>query len=67
MTTIKDLYEWAVKNNVENLPIGLQFQDKYDTYRGGHDPDNNTFTSLFDYDVSATVEESDKGKYVLLD
>ena len=66
MTTIKDLYEWAIKHNAENLPTGLQFQDKYDTYRGGHAPDNDTFTLLFDYDVSSAVEESDKGKYVLL-
>ena len=61
MTTIKDLYEWAVKNNVENLPIGLQFQDGGGTYSG------DTFTTFSpDYEVSASVEESGVDKYVLL-
>ena len=34
MTTIKDLYEWAIKNKVEDLPIGLQYQDAGGTYSG---------------------------------
>ena len=28
MTTIRDLYEWAIEDGVEDLPIGLQFQDE---------------------------------------
>lgn len=61
MTTIKELYEWAVKNNAENLPIGLQFQDGGGTYSG------DTFTDFApDYEVSASIEESGDDKYVLL-
>ena len=61
MTTIKDLYEWAVKNSVENLPIGLQFQDGGGSYSG------DTFTDFApDYEVSASIEESEDDKYVLL-
>ena len=61
MTTIKDLYEWAVKHNAENLPIGLQFQDEGGAYSG------DTFTAFSpDYEVFASVEESGVGKYVLL-
>ena len=51
MTTIKELYEWAVKHNVENLPVGLQFQD-------------TEFTP--DYEVSASIEKSGDDEYVLL-
>lgn len=61
MTTIKDLYEWAVKNSVENLPIGLQFQDGGGSYSG------DTFTEFTsDYEVSASIEKSGDDKYVLL-
>ena len=61
MTTIKDLYEWAVKNNVETLPIGLQFQDGGGSYPG------DTFTDFApDYEVSASIEKSGDDKYVLL-
>ena len=61
MTTIKDLYEWAVKNKVESLPIGLQFQDGGGSYSG------DTFTDFApDYEVSASIEESGDDKYVLL-
>ena len=28
MTTIKELYEWAVKHKAENLPVGIKFQDE---------------------------------------
>ena len=49
MTTIKDLYEWAVKHNAENLPVGLQFQDGGGTYSG------DTFTEFApDYEVFAS-------------
>ena len=62
MTTIKDLYEWAVKNNAENLPVGLQFQDEGGTYSG------DTFTDFApDYEVSASIEESGDDKYILLE
>ena len=64
MTTIKELYEWAVKNNAESLPIGLQFQDGGGIYSG------DTFTEFIsdysDYEVSAFIKESGDDKYVLL-
>ena len=61
MTTIKELYEWAVENHVEDLPMGLQFQDGGGTYSG------DTFTDFApDYEVSASIEESGDDKYVLL-
>ena len=62
MTTIKDLYEWAVKNNVENLPVGLQFQDEGGTYSG------DTFAAFEpDYRISAFVKEYFGKKYILLE
>ena len=63
MTTIKELYEWAVKNNAERLPVGIQFQDEGGTYSG------DTFTSYSqspNYEVFASVEKSGDDKYVLL-
>ena len=67
MTTIRDLYEWAVKNNVEDLPVGLQYQDMGGPY------DGDTFSDMgLEYDIFHSVEEtslstgSDKTKYVLL-
>ena len=61
MTTIKEIYERAVKHNVENLPVGLQFQDGGGSYSG------DTFTDFApDYEVSASIEESGDDKYVLL-
>ena len=61
MPTIKDLYEWAVKHNAENLPVGLQFQDRGGSYSG------DTFTEFApDYEVFASIEESGDDKYVLL-
>lgn len=63
MTTIKDLYEWAVKNNAESLPVGIQFQDEGGTYS------SDTFTSYSqspNYEVFASVERSGADKYVLL-
>ena len=51
MTTIKELYEWAVKHNVENLPVGLQFQDEGGAYSG------DTFSAYApDYEVSVSIE-----------
>ena len=67
MTTIRDLYEWAVKNHVEDLPVGLQYQDMGGPY------DGDTFSDMgSDYDIFTSIEEvslstdSDKTKYVLL-
>ena len=67
MTTIRDLYEWAVKNHVENLPVGLQYQDMGGPY------DGDTFSDMgLEYDIFHSIEEvslstgSDKTKYVLL-
>ena len=61
MTTIRDLYEWAVKDGVENLPIGLRFQDGDDFYS------DNTFTEFPDYCISAFVKEYFGQKYILLE
>ena len=65
MTTIKDLYAWAVMNKVEDLPVGLQYQDAGGTYSG------DTFTDMGpDHEIS--VEEAslftgtDKVRYILL-
>lgn len=67
MTTIRDLYEWAVKNHVEDLPIGLQYQDMGGPY------DGDTFSDMgLEYDIFHSIEEvslstgSDTTKYVLL-
>ena len=40
MTTIKDLYEWAIEDGVEDLPIGLNFLDEDGYYS------SNTFTDI---------------------
>ena len=61
MTTIRDLYEWAAKNNVEDLPIGLKFQDEDEAFSG------NTFTKFPDYRISAFVKEYFGKKYILLE
>ena len=67
MTTIRDLYNWAVKKHVEDLPIGLQYQDMGGLY------DGDTFSNMgLEYNIFHSVEEtslstdSDKTKYVLL-
>ena len=61
MTTIKELYEWAVKNSVENLPVDIQFQDGGGSYSG------DTFTEFApEYEVSASIEKSGDDEYVLL-
>ena len=61
MTTIRDLYEWAVEDGVENLPIGLNFLDEDGYYS------SNTFTELPDYCISAFVKEYFGQKYILLE
>ena len=61
MTTIKDLYAWAVSREVENLPVGLKFQDEGGTYPG------DTFSAFKpDCDISMYVKRSDADRYVLL-
>ena len=61
MTTIRDLYRWAVKNSVEDLPVGLQYQDGGGAYSG------DTFSDMgTDYEISASIEKSGEDKYVLL-
>ena len=36
VTTIRDLYNWAVENSIDllDMPIGLQYQDEGGTYKG---------------------------------
>ena len=60
MTTIKEIYEWAVKHKAENLPVGIKFQDEGGTYPG------DTFSAYApDYAVSASTEYSGDDEYVL--
>ena len=61
MTTIRDLYEWAIKDGVEDLPIGLNFLDEDEFYS------DNTFTEFPDYRISAFVKEYSGMKYILLE
>ena len=61
-TTIKEIYEWAVKHKAENLPVGIKFQDEGGTYPG------DTFSAYApDYAVSASTEYSGDDEYVLLE
>lgn len=60
MTTIEDLYKWAVEHGYENLPVGLQYQDDDCSYTGD---------TWYNYreDVVSIVKIYDGGKnYVLL-
>ena len=61
MTTIRDLYEWAIEDGVAGLPIGLNFLDEDGYYS------SNIFTKLPDYRISAFVEEYRGEKYILLE
>ena len=61
MTTIRNLYEWAIEDGVEDLPIGLNFLDEDGYYS------SNTFTELPDYCISAFVKEYFGQKYILLE
>ena len=62
MTTIKEIYEWAVKHKAENLPVGIKFQDEGGTYPG------DTFSAFApDFAVSASIEESGVDTYLLLE
>ena len=35
--TIKDLYEWAIKNNCENYEVEIQYRDSGGCYSGTED------------------------------
>ena len=61
MTTIRDLYEWAIEDGVEDLSIGLNFLDEDGYYS------SNTFTKLPDYRISVFVKEYFGEKYILLE
>ena len=61
MTTIRNLYEWAIEDGVVDLPIGLKFQDEEESFCG------NTFTKFPDYRISAVVKEYSGMKYILLE
>lgn len=65
MTTIRDLYEWAVRNKVEDLPIGLQYQDAGGTYSGDTFADRGPDHEIFVEEASLSTG-SDKTRYVLL-
>ena len=61
MTTIKELYEWAISREVEDLPVGLQFQDEGGGYPG------DTFSAFKpDCDISMHIKKSGTDRYVLL-
>lgn len=60
MTTIEDLYKWAVEHGYENLPVGLQYQDGGGSYNG------DTWDDCRE-DVVGVLKVYDGGKpYVLL-
>ena len=61
MTTIRDLYEWALEDGVADLPVGLNFLDEDGHYS------SNTFTKPPDYCISAIVKEYFGKKYILLE
>lgn len=60
MTTIEDLYKWAVENGCEKLPVGVQYQDGGGCYSG------DTWYDCRE-EVRSTIKVYDGGKeYVLL-
>ena len=61
MTTIRDLYEWAIEDGVADLPIGLNFLDEDGYYS------SNTFTKLPYYCISSFVKDYFGQKYILLE
>ena len=64
MMTIKELYDWAVENDAENLAIGLKYQDGGGFYNG------DTFIDICaDRNISVTIKRHPNAintKYVLL-
>lgn len=64
-TTIKDLYEWAVENNVLDLPIGYQFKDGGGGYYG--DTFEDGIDNLEgDVEISASIKTYNGEDYVRL-
>lgn len=60
MTTVRELYEWAVENHVETLPIGLQYQDDHE-FCGG-----DTFAGEDMRDLNIDISRNRDIDYVLL-
>ena len=64
INTIKDLYEWAKKNNSLDLNIGLEYQDGGGTYYG------DTYEDGYDSghtDIYVKIKDNKAiGTYVLL-
>ena len=42
--TVKELYEWAIKNNAENFDIEIQYRDSGGYYSGVDDVDDPSIT-----------------------
>lgn len=71
MTTIMDLYNWAIENDALDLPIGLQYQDEGGYYDGNTylysidqiDRGNDMYTD----DLSISIESEGGEKYILLE
>lgn len=64
MMTVKELYDWAVENDAENLAIGLKYQDAGGFYNG------DSFSDIgADRNISVTIKRHPRAigtKYVLL-
>ena len=57
--TAKEFYNWAVENNVENLEIGVQYQDDGGTYYG------DTFRDR--REASVSIEKFAGKNYILIE
>ena len=60
MTTVRELYEWAIENHVEDLPIGLLYQDD-DKVLG-----DDTFAEEDMRDLGIDVYNRGSAEYILL-
>lgn len=60
MTTVRELYEWAVENHVEDLPTGLLYQDDDKALGGG------TFAEEDMRDLGIDVYNRGGTEYILL-
>ena len=64
MMTIKELYDWAVDNDAENLSIGLKYKDGGGSYNG------DTFSDMgADHNIYVTIKRHPNAictKYVLI-
>lgn len=71
MTTIMDLYNWAIENDALDLPIGLQYQDEGGYYNGNtylHSIDQiNRGNDMYNDDLSVSIESEEGKKYILLE